>query len=193
MPPWILHSKTQCWLRSKTAIFNLLIQGGFAHQKCYARVQPGHRVTAHCRGVGSLPATGCQASSCRDTLIAQHSHQYLIALCPTSPLSLQSSTQSLQPLRRICFALRIFCLCPLFLEQEATLWLQPASWQLWWEARQMQLMKLWCISHKKSEKSHEEDTLWHQTTTPTFPRNCREKTDAASPAGNVRRHMMTQM
>ena len=44
MPPWILHSKTQCWLRSKTAIFNLLIQGGFAHQKCYARVQPGHRV-----------------------------------------------------------------------------------------------------------------------------------------------------
>ena len=50
-PPWkqkskicLLHSKTECPIHSKTAFFNRPIQGGLAHQKCYARVQPGHSV-----------------------------------------------------------------------------------------------------------------------------------------------------
>ena len=37
-------SKTRCPIGSKKAIFNLLIKGGPAPQKCYARVWPGHRV-----------------------------------------------------------------------------------------------------------------------------------------------------
>ena len=40
----LLHSKTECPIHSKTAFFNRPIQGGLAHQKCYARVQPGHSV-----------------------------------------------------------------------------------------------------------------------------------------------------
>ena len=44
MPPWILRRKTERRIHSKTAIFNRSIQGGLAHQKCYARVQPGHSV-----------------------------------------------------------------------------------------------------------------------------------------------------
>ena len=51
-PPWkqkskicLLHSKTERRIHSKTAIFNRPIQGGLAHQKCYARVQPGHSVS----------------------------------------------------------------------------------------------------------------------------------------------------
>ena len=44
MPPWILNSKTKCPIHPKTAIFNRSIQGGLTHQRCYARVQPGHRV-----------------------------------------------------------------------------------------------------------------------------------------------------
>ena len=50
-PPWkqkskicLLHSKTERRIHPKTAIFNRPIQGGLAHQKCYARVQPGHSV-----------------------------------------------------------------------------------------------------------------------------------------------------
>ena len=50
-PPWkqkskicLLHSKTERRIHSKTAIFNRPIQGGLAHHKCYARVQPGHSV-----------------------------------------------------------------------------------------------------------------------------------------------------
>ena len=42
-PPWLLHSKTKCTI-PKTTISNLLVPGGLAHQKCYARVQPEHRV-----------------------------------------------------------------------------------------------------------------------------------------------------
>ena len=37
-------SKTRCPIGSKKAIFNRLIKGGPAPQKCYARVWPGHRV-----------------------------------------------------------------------------------------------------------------------------------------------------
>ena len=44
MPPWILRCKTERRIHPKTAIFNRPIQGGLAHQKCYARVQPGHSV-----------------------------------------------------------------------------------------------------------------------------------------------------
>ena len=44
MPPWILRRKTERRIHSKTAIFNRSIQGGLAHQKCYARVQPGYSV-----------------------------------------------------------------------------------------------------------------------------------------------------
>ena len=44
MPPWILRRKTERRIHPKTAIFNRPIQGGLAHQKCYARVQPGHSV-----------------------------------------------------------------------------------------------------------------------------------------------------
>ena len=44
MPPWILRRKTERRIHSKTAIFNRPIQGGLAHQKCYARVQPRHSV-----------------------------------------------------------------------------------------------------------------------------------------------------
>ena len=44
MPPWILRWKTERRIHPKTATFNRLIQGGLAHQKCYARVQPGHSV-----------------------------------------------------------------------------------------------------------------------------------------------------
>ena len=46
MPPWILRRKTERRIHSKTAIFNRSIQGGLAHQKCYARVQPGYSVTS---------------------------------------------------------------------------------------------------------------------------------------------------
>ena len=48
MPPWILRRKTERRIHSKTAIFNRSIQGGLAHQKCYARVQPGYSVAGHC-------------------------------------------------------------------------------------------------------------------------------------------------
>ena len=51
-PPWkqkskicLLHSKTERRIHPKTAIFNRPIQGGLAHQKCYARVQPRHSVS----------------------------------------------------------------------------------------------------------------------------------------------------
>ena len=37
-------SKTRCSIGSKKTVFNLLIKGGPAPQKCYARVWPGHRV-----------------------------------------------------------------------------------------------------------------------------------------------------
>ena len=47
MPPWILRRKTERRIHSKTAIFNRSIQGGLAHQKCYARVQPGYSVRGH--------------------------------------------------------------------------------------------------------------------------------------------------
>ena len=48
MPPWILRRKTERRIHPKTAIFNRPIQGGLAHQKCYARVQPGHSVVCEC-------------------------------------------------------------------------------------------------------------------------------------------------
>ena len=38
-------SKTRCPIGSKKAVLNLLIKGGPAPQKCYARVWPGYRVT----------------------------------------------------------------------------------------------------------------------------------------------------
>ena len=44
MLPRILRCNSECPIHSKTAIFNRPIQGGFAHQKHYARVQPGHSV-----------------------------------------------------------------------------------------------------------------------------------------------------
>ena len=44
MPPGILRCNSECPIHPKTAIFNRPIQGGFAHQKRYARVQPGHSV-----------------------------------------------------------------------------------------------------------------------------------------------------
>ena len=44
MPPLIMLSKTRCPIGSKNAVFNLLIKGGPAPEKCYARVWPGHRV-----------------------------------------------------------------------------------------------------------------------------------------------------
>ena len=57
-PPWkqkskicLLHSKTERRIHSKTAIFNRPIQGGLAHQKCYARVQPRHSVTCICTDI----------------------------------------------------------------------------------------------------------------------------------------------
>ena len=64
-PPWkqkskicLLHSKTERRIHSKTAIFNRPIQGGLAHQKCYARVQPGHRVAGKShKKVTSLSST----------------------------------------------------------------------------------------------------------------------------------------
>ena len=37
-------SKTRCPIGSKKAVFNLLIKGAPAPEKCYARVWPGHRV-----------------------------------------------------------------------------------------------------------------------------------------------------
>ena len=40
-------SKTRCPIGSKKAVFNLLIKGGPAPEKCYARVWPGHRVVVH--------------------------------------------------------------------------------------------------------------------------------------------------
>ena len=39
-------SKTRCPIGSKNAVFNLLIKGGPAPEKCYARVWPGHRVAS---------------------------------------------------------------------------------------------------------------------------------------------------
>ena len=44
MPPGILCCNSECPIHPKTAIFNRPIQGGFAHQIRYARVQPGHSV-----------------------------------------------------------------------------------------------------------------------------------------------------
>ena len=52
MPPWILRRKTERRIHSKTAIFNRSIQGGLAHQKCYARVQPGYSVTGERQPTG---------------------------------------------------------------------------------------------------------------------------------------------
>ena len=49
-------SKTRCPIGSKKAIFNLLIKGGPAPQKCYARVWPGHRVL----GKPSFNHIGCR-------------------------------------------------------------------------------------------------------------------------------------
>ena len=46
MPPGILRCNSECPIHPKTAIFNRPIQGGFAHQKRYARVQPGHSVVS---------------------------------------------------------------------------------------------------------------------------------------------------
>ena len=55
-----MHSKTERRIHSKTAIFNRPIQGGLAHQKCYARVQPGHSVHHHAQSArGQLPQSSC--------------------------------------------------------------------------------------------------------------------------------------
>ena len=50
-------SKTRCPIGSKKAIFNLLIKGGPAPQKCYARVWPGTQGAE--RGSLILPMTQC--------------------------------------------------------------------------------------------------------------------------------------
>ena len=47
-------SKTRCPIGSKNAVFNLLIKGGPAPEKCYARVWPGHRVIGWFHNVDSV-------------------------------------------------------------------------------------------------------------------------------------------
>jgi len=77
-PPWkqkskicLLHSKTERRIHSKTAIFNRPIQGGLAHQKCYARVQPGHSVKCYALEVTSNSTTTLWTASYIGQIIHQ--------------------------------------------------------------------------------------------------------------------------